>query len=135
MMNQEESLYGQKINEITRRLYQISKDVELSINGNEMSLQTLRKNNLGYMMAVNNYKKCRSELSKIPPPSTVQQEHSDFMAAVQMFIAGAELMYRGVCLCSFTINEELIKEGGALEQQGKIHAEWLAEAIAKKLTK
>ncbi|MBC2723009.1 hypothetical protein [Desulfosporosinus sp.] len=132
-MNQEESLYGQKINEIAQRLHQISKDVESIINDKEMSLQTLRKNNLGYMMAVNNYKKCRSELSKINPPVSVQQEHADFMAAIQMFIAGTELMYRGVCLCSFTINEELIKEGGALEQQGKIHAEWLAEAIAKKL--
>jgi len=50
-----------------------------------------------------------------------------------MITAGTELMYRGVCLCSFTINEELIKEGGELEQQGNLHAERTAEAIAKKL--
>ena len=133
MMNQDDITYAQKIIEVTQRLCETSNDVESITNSKEMSIEKLRKNNLGYMMAVNSYKKCRSELSKFNPPGIVQQEHADFMKAVQMFIEGTELMYRGVCLCSFTVNEELINEGFSLEQQGKIHAVWLADTIAKKL--
>jgi len=132
-MNQDDITYAQKINEVMQRLCETSKDVESIDNSQEMSPERIRKNNLGYMMAVNNYKKCRSELLRVNPPGIVQQEHADFMKAVQMFIEGTELMYRGVCLCSFTVNEELIKEGSSLEQQGKIHAVWLADMIAEKL--
>lgn len=134
-MIQEDTLYAQKINEVEQRLSETSKDIESIDNSKEMSPERIRKNNLGYMMAVNNFKKCRSELSKITPPGIVQQEHDDFLTAIQMSIAGTELMYKGVCLCSFTINEGLIKEGAILEEQGKIHAVWLAETIANKLGK
>ena len=132
-MNQDDITYAQKINEVMQRLCETSKDVESIDNSQEMSPERIRKNNLGYMMAVNNYKRCRSELSKFNPPGIVQQEHADFMKAIQMSIEGTELMYRGVCLCSFTVNKELIKEGSSLEQQGKIHAVWLADTIAGKL--
>ncbi|GEM_PF-2879182 len=127
--------YAQKINEVMQRLSDTSKDVEAIDNSKEMTPERIKRNNLGYMMGVNHYKKCRSELSKIEPPGSVRQEHADFIEAVQMFISGTELMYRGVCLCSFTVNQELIKEGTILEQQGKLHVVWLADAIALKLTK
>ena len=68
MMNQEDILYAQKIIEVTQRLCEISKDVESIDNNQEMSPERIRKNNLGYLMAVNNYKKCRSGLSKYNPP-------------------------------------------------------------------
>ncbi len=132
-MNQEELLYAQKICEVEQRLCEISKDVESIDNSMPMSPEKIRKNNLGYMIAVNNYKKCRSELAKIIPPGIVQQEHTDLIETIQMYIAGTELMYKGVCLCSFTINEALIKEGALFEEQGKLHSAWLAEAIANKL--
>ena len=132
-MNQDDILYAQKISDVTQRLCETSKEVESITNSQEMSLEQLRKNNLGYMMAVNSYKKCRLELSKINPPAIVLQEHAHYMEAVHMSIAGTELMYRGVCLCSFTVNEKLIKEGAILEQQGKIHALLLADTIAEQL--
>ena len=133
MMNQDDIFYAQKIKEIEQRLCEISKDVESIDNSKEMTPERIRRNNLGYMMAVNNYKKCRSELSKLTPSDIVRQEHDDFRQAIQMSISGTELMYRGVCLCSFTIKEDQLKEGALLEQQGKLHSAWLAESIANKL--
>jgi len=98
-----------------------------------MSIEELRKSHLELLNLINNYKKCKLDLLAVNPPNKVQHEHTELTNATQMFITGAELMYKGIDLSKFSVDEIMIIEGAVLEKQAEILTVNSVDSIVDKL--
>lgn len=131
-MKRDYILYAQKIKDIGERICEISNN-RTPISTERMSIEELRNSHLELQNLINSYKKCKLDLLEINPPNMMQQEHEGLTNAIQMFITGAESMYKGIDLGTFSVDEIMIIEGTVIEKQAEILTVNSVDSIVDKL--
>lgn len=125
-------IYAKKLNELGEEIFKISDkilDTDADGRNNEDSKRLYDK----CLVAINEYKECKTSLRNIAPPSKVRVEHQKIVAAIQLFIDGTGAMFNSINIDNLSVGKESMNKGILMQKLGKITVVNLSDQIATKL--
>jgi len=126
-------VYAKKLNELGDKIIKISNKISnrfSSVNSDVKNIEKLKRRYNSYLNAIHKYKKCKTSLGNIVPPTKVKIEHEKIIDAIELFIEGARGMFNSINIDNCSVDKEIMNKGISMQKLGKKRVVKLSDEIS-----
>lgn len=115
-------IYAKKLSELVEKMIKISNKISnkfSNVNQDMNNNEKLKNRYNNYLKAIHKYKKCKTSLNNIVPPSKVKIEHKKMIDAIQVFIEGTNGMFNSINIDNCSVDKGIMNKGILIQELGK----------------
>lgn len=126
-------IYAKKLSELGDKIIKISNKISnkfSNVNLDIKNIEKLKNRYDSYLKAIHKYKKCKTSLGNIVPPTKVKIEHEKMIDAIQLFIEGARGMFNSINIENCSVDKGIMNKGISMQKLGKKRVVTLSDEIS-----